>query len=286
MKWRLDMLIVTDSASNITKLKGVNFASVAIKVLTDEKEYVDDSEAGIARMVEELSVYKGKSRSSCPAPGDWVEAFGEEKEIFVTTITSGLSGSYNSAMVAKQQYEDEYPDCKVFVIDTLSAGPEMGLIIYKLQELILEGKSFAAICDEITEYKKKTILLFSLENLTNLANNGRVNPAIAKIIGFIGIRLVGRVSIDGILEPNDKCRGEKSALSTLVKNMKKFGYDGGKVIIDHCFNKEAANELASLLHKDFPNADITISTTKALCSFYAEKGGLMIGCELKAEKPA
>ncbi len=280
------MKIVTDSASNITNLEGVDFASVAIKVLTDVKEYVDDSEEGIAVMVKELSEYKGTSRSSCPAPGDWLEVFGDEKEIFVTTITSGLSGSYNSAMVAKQQYEDEHPDRKVFVIDTLSAGPEMGLLIYKLQELILAGKDFATICEEITEYKKKTILLFSLENLTNLANNGRVNPAIAKIIGFVGIRLVGRVSIDGKLEPNDKCRGQKRALITLVQNMKKFGYDGGKVIIDHCFNIEATNELASLLHNDFPNADIVISTTKALCSFYAEKGGLMIGCELKAEKPA
>lgn len=280
------MKIVTDSSANITALEGVNFASVAIKVLTDQKEYVDDSTAGIAQMVEELSVYKGKSRSSCPAPGDWIQAFEDESEIIVTTITSGLSGSYNSAMVAKQQYEDEHPGRKVFVIDTLSAGPEMGLIIYKLKDLILEGKDFDTICEEITEYKKKTILLFSLENLTNLANNGRVNPAIAKIIGFVGIRLVGRVSIDGVLEPNDKCRGEKRAISTLVNNMEKFGYNGGKVIIDHCYNEGAAKELESLLKEAYPDADITIGTTKALCSFYAEKGGLMIGCELKAHKPA
>lgn len=280
------MKIVSDSSSNITALEGVNYESVAIKVLTDQKEYIDDSEAGIATMVEELSEYKGKSRSSCPAPADWVEAFGNEKEVIAVTITSGLSGSYNSAMVAKQQYEDEHPDRKVFVIDTLSAGPEMGLIIYKLQELILAGKDFETICQEIMEYKKKTILLFSLENLTNLANNGRVNPAIAKIIGFIGIRLVGRVSIDGVLEPNDKCRGEKGALTTLVKNMKKFGYNGGKVIIDHCYNETAAKILTSLIKAEYPNADIALGTTKALCSFYAEKGGLMIGCELKDYKPA
>jgi len=280
------MKIVSDSASNITSLEGVNFASVSIRVLTDKQEYVDDSESGVAKMVEELAVYKGKSHTSCPAPGDWIEAFDNEDEIFVTTITSGLSGSYNSAMVAKQQYEDENPGKKVFVIDSLSAGPEIGLIIYKLRDLILAGNDFDMISKEIMEYKKKTMLSFSLENLANLANNGRVNPAIAKIVGFVGIRLVGRASIEGTLQPTDKSRGEKRALVTILNNMKKFGYNGGKVIIDHCQNLNAAKELKALLHGEFPNADVLIGTNKALCSFYAEKGGVLVGYEVKDVKPA
>lgn len=280
------MKIVSDSASNITMLEDISFASVPIRVLTDKKEYVDDSEAGVAAMVEELAVYKGKSHTSCPAPGDWIEAFDGEDEIFVTTITSGLSGSYNSAMVAKQQYEDENPGKRVFVIDSLSAGPEIGLTIYKLRELILEGKDFDTISKEIMEYKKKTMLSFSLENLMNLANNGRVNPAIAKIVGFVGIRLVGRASIEGTLQPTDKSRGEKKALLTIVNNMKKFGYVGGKVLIDHCQNLNAAEELKALLIGEFPKANIRIGTNKALCSFYAEKGGVLVGYEVKDVKPA
>lgn len=280
------MKIVSDSASNITTLKDVKFASVSIRVLTDKKEYVDDSEAGVAKMVEELAVYKGKSRTSCPAPGDWIEAFDGEDEIFVTTITSGLSGSYNSAMVAKQQYEDENPGKKVFVIDSLSAGPEIGLIIYKLRDLILAGKDFDTISKEIMEYKEKTMLSFSLENLANLANNGRVNPAIAKIVGFVGIRLVGRASIEGTLQPTDKSRGEKKALITIMNNMKKYGYIGGKVLIDHCQNPDAAAELKSMLKVEFKDADIRIGTNKALCSFYAEKGGVLVGYEVKDVKPA
>lgn len=279
------MKIVSDSASNITSLEEIAFASVPIRVLTDKKEYVDDSDAGVATMVEELAVYKGKSRTSCPAPGDWIEAFDGEDEIFVTTITSGLSGSYNSAMVAKQQYEDENPDRKVFVIDSLSAGPEIGLIILKLREFILEGKDFETISKEIMEYKKKTMLSFSLENLTNLANNGRVNPAVAKIVGFVGIRLVGRASIEGTLQPTDKSRGEKKALITIKNNMKKYGYIGGKVLIDHCQNPDAAEELKEMLQAEFADADIRIGTNKALCSFYAEKGGVLVGYEVKDNKP-
>lgn len=280
------MRIVTDSASNIVSLEGIAFASVPIRVLTDEKEYVDDSKEGVAVMVEELSVYKGKSRTSCPAPGDWMEAFGGEEEIFVITITSGLSGSYNSAMVAKQQYEDENPGRKVFVIDSLSAGPEMGLIIYKLKELIDAGNDFDTVSREIMEYKKKTMLSFSLENLTNLANNGRVNPAVAKIVGFVGIRLIGRASLEGTLQPTDKGRGEKKALITIMNNMKKNGYVGGKVIIDHCQNRGAAVELKAMLQAEFKEADILIGTNKSLCSFYAEKGGVLVGYEVKDEKPA
>lgn len=280
------MKIVSDSASNITALGMVNFASVPIRVLTDKKEYVDDSEVGVAAMVEELAVYKGKSRTSCPAPGDWIEAFGGEDEIFVTTITSGLSGSYNSALVAKQQYEDENPGKRVFVVDSLSAGPEIGLIVYKLRDLILEGKDFDTVAQEIMEYKKKTMLSFSLENLSNLANNGRVNPAVAKIVGFVGIRLVGRASIEGTLQPTDKSRGEKKALITIMNNMKKYGYIGGKVLIDHCQNPDAAVELKAMLQAEFANADIQIGTNKALCSFYAEKGGVLVGYEVKDVKPA
>lgn len=280
------MKIVSDSASNITELDRVKFASVSIRVLTEKKEYVDDSEAGVAKMVEELSVYKGKSRTSCPAPGDWIEAFDGEDEIFVTTITSGLSGSYNSAMVAKQQYEDDNPGKKVFVVDSLSAGPEIGLIIFKLRDLILEGKDFETISQEIMEYKKKTMLSFSLENLANLANNGRVNPAVAKIVGFVGIRLVGRASIEGTLQPTDKSRGERKALITIMNNMKKYGYIGGRVLIDHCQNPDAAEELKAMLQTEFMDADIQIGTNKALCSFYAEKGGVLVGYEVKNVKPA
>lgn len=279
------MKIVSDSASNITGLEDVKFASVSIRVLTEKKEYVDDSEASVAAMVEELSVYKGKSRTSCPGPGDWIKAFDGEDEIFVTTITSGLSGSYNSALVAKQQYEGENPGKKVYVIDSLSAGPEIGLTIYKLRDLILEGKDFDTISQEIMEYKKKTMLSFSLENLTNLANNGRVNLAVAKIVGFVGIRLVGRASVEGTLQPTDKCRGEKKALVTIMNNMKKFGYIGGKVLIDHCQNPDAAAELKTMLQAEFEGADIRIGTNKALCSFYAEKGGVLVGYEVKDVKP-
>ena len=181
-------------------------------------------------------------------------------------------------MTAKAQYEEENPGKKVFVLDSYSAGPEPKLLVEKIRDLVLEGKDFDTVCKEVVEYKeKRSCLLFCLESLKNLANNGRTSHAVAAICSVIGIRLVGDVK-DG-LHPTDKCRGEKKAIATLFKNMKEKGYIGGTVVLDHCFNEPAANALKTLIHSEFPNANVRIEKTTGLCSFYAEKGGLMIGFE-------
>ena len=272
--------IVTDSASNMYTLEGVAFEVAPLKIITNEKEYVDDASLDVANMVKELSVYKGRSGTACPGVGDWLSAFEGCDIVYCVTIISTLSGSYNAAMTAKHQYEEENPGKKVFVLDSYSAGPEMKLHVEKLKDLVLAGKDHDTICKEITEYKEQhTSLVFSLESLHNLANNGRISPAVAKIAGLIGIRMVGDVSEEGQLHPTDKCRGEKKAILTLFKNMKAKGYAGGTVVIDHCFNEAAANALKDLIKSEFADATIRIETTSGLCSFYAEKGGLMIGFE-------
>ena len=271
--------IVADSSADLRTTKDRSLVSVPLKIMTDEKEYVDDENLSVEAMTEDLATYKGKSGSACPGVGEWLEAFGDAEWIFGITITSNLSGCYNSAMVAKETYESEHPECRVYIIDSLSTGPEMQIIVEKLQEYIDEGKDFDEICEAIETYRKKTFLLFCLKSLTNLANNGRVSPAVAKIAGILGIHVVGRASEEGTLEQKDKVRGEKKAILSLLKNMKEMGYRGGKVIIDHCLNETAALQLKELIKKEFANADIRIGKTGGLCSFYAERGGLLVGFE-------
>jgi len=272
--------IISDSSSNMYTMDGVDFASVPLRIVTNEKEYVDNTELDVAAMVDDLSAYKGRSGTACPGVGDYLEAFEGYDEIYCVTITSNLSGSYNAAMTAKQQYEEDHPDAKVHIVDSLSAGAEMKLHLEKIRELVLEGKVFETIVKEVEEYKENhTRLLFCLESLHNLANNGRVNPAIAKIAGLVGLRMVGDAT-GGVLNPNDKCRGEKKALSTLFSNMKKAGYKGGKVLIDHCLNTKAAEALKGLVLAEFPDASVELGATGGLCSFYAEKGGMIIGYEI------
>ena len=155
----------------------------------------------------------------------------------------------------------------------------MKLIVEKIQELHAQGKSFENICEAIAEYQKNTHLVFMLKSLTNLANNGRVSPAVAKIAGLLNIHVVGIASEVGTLEQKEKARGEKKGLLAIKKIMEDLKYAGGKIRIDHCLNPECAQQLKDLILAAFPNADIVIGENYGLCSFYAEKGGILIGFE-------
>lgn len=274
----MNFKIVTDSSSNIFHIADVPYACVPMKIITSEKEYVDTPELDVTGMVEDLKTVSGRTGSSCPNTHEWIEAFGEADCIFAITITSKLSGSYSSAMQAREEYIAAHPGAKVCIIDSLSAGPELQLIVEKLREMILAGSTFEEIEPVIMAYSQSTRLSFSLKSLTNLARNGRVSPAVAKITGILGIYVVGRAH-EGVLDPTHKCRGEKKVLRTLIEDMQAEGYNGGKVRIAHCLNPNAAAQLSSMLLEIYPDCDIQIDDCKGLCSYYAEIGGLLIGYE-------
>ena len=174
--------------------------------------------------------------------------------------------------------ETETPGRQVCVVDSLSAGPELKLIIEKLAFYIRQGFDFEKICYEIQEYQKTTALLFVLSSMKNLANNGRVSPIVAKAAGILGIRVIAKATV-GEIESLHKARGEGKALEVLVESMKEIGYGGGAVRIAHCLNEGAALALRERLLADFPQAEVEICTSGGLCSFYAERGGLLVGFE-------
>ena len=269
--------IVLDSSANMATESHVS--SVPLKIITDRKEYIDNAKLNTTEMVWQLQTYNGPSSTACPSPQDWLDAFDDKPYVFCIAITSGLSGSCNAANIAKADYELAFPGRKVCVVDSLSTGGEMELIAEKIQALIAADLSFEDICETIKDYQKSTGLLFMLESMNNLANNGRVSKIAAKAAGILGIRVVGKASDIGTLEPLEKCRGEKKALTALVATMTSLGYEGGKVRISHCLNENAANQLKESILVLYPQADVQIRPTGGLCSFYAEKGGLLIGFE-------
>ena len=273
----IDAKIVVDSSANMTINAAVS--SVPLKIITDEKEYIDDATLNTAAMVWDLQTYSGKSSTACPSPQDWLNAFGDKPYVFCIAITSNLSGSCNAANIAKADYEQEHPDRKVCVIDSLSTAGEMELIAEKIQELMEADLSFDDICENVKDYQQHTGLLFMLESMQNLANNGRVNKIVAKAAGILGIRAVGKASDVGTLQPLEKCRGEKKATTSLLAQLTTLGYEGGKVRINHCMNENAAQVIKAGILSMYPQADIQIGTTGGLCSFYAEKGGMLIGFE-------
>lgn len=272
--------IVSDSSSNLHDIKSdIEFASVPMKLIAGSREFVDDRNLDTHELINCLEGYNGKTGSSCPSVSDWLEAFGDAEKVICFTITSNLSGAYNSAYQAKKAYEEAHPDRKVHVCDTLSTGPEMKLLIEKAVEFIKKGLDFDGVKKMIARYREHTGLIFSLESLKNLANNGRVSPLVARLAGVLGIRIVGKASDEGTLEPMEKCRGAKKTVSKILSHMNDLGFSGGKVRIDQCENVTDAKSLKEMILKKYPNADVIIDKVHGLCSFYAERGGMIIGFE-------
>ncbi|HIT34986.1 MAG TPA: DegV family protein [Candidatus Faecousia intestinigallinarum] len=273
----MSIKIVADSAANLFSLSGADFAYAPLKIVTAKAEYADTPELNVENMVEDVKATKGKSGTSCPNVAEWLNAFGDAEEVFAVTITSGLSGSYAAACSAALEYAQRFPSRQVCVVDSLSAGPEMALLVERLKDSILSGKAFSQIREEIRTYQQHTHLLFSLQSLTNLARNGRVSPAVAKIAGVLGIRVVGAASAEGTLEPLHKCRGERKAVETIFQEMVRRGFQGGAARIAHCFNPESAQTLKDMILERFPKSRVLLEPCTALCSFYAERGGLLVG---------
>lgn len=273
--------IVADSSADMLAFSGVDFASAPLKIITDNKEYIDNFKLDVSEMLADLKSYNGRSRTSCPSTGEYLEAFGDSENVFCITITSNLSGSFNAAQTAANMYLKEHPERKIHVIDSLSTGPEMYIVIEKLAELANKCDDFDEIVKEISDYNlNHTRLLFALESMHNLANNGRVSHLTAKMAGILGIRAIGRASEIGTLEMICKSRGAKNAANDIFYNMKGDGYKGGKVRIHHACNSAAAELLSSRIAEEFPDAEVAIGEARGLCSFYAEAGGLLVGFEI------
>lgn len=277
--------IAVDSSADLTSsdqldLDGseIDFGIALMKVHAGDLHFADNGSDDVAEMLDYLASFHGKSGTACPSTGEWIAAFKNAKEVFGVTISSRLSGSYNAAHIAAEAYMTENPDARVHIVDSLATGPQMWLIAEKLRELIKEGLPFETIRERIEEYRARTDTMFSLESLNNLANNGRVNPLVAKMTGMLGIRIVG-FATNGELDPAHKARGEKKTLSTILKGMHERNYHGGKARIAHVFNEGAALKLKGMIEEAFPNAQVFVNETRALDSFYAERGGLIIGFE-------
>lgn len=270
--------VVSDSSCNILTGENPCFASVPMKIIA-RREYVDAPGLDVAQMVEDLKNHKGKSGSSCPNVGEWLDAFGDADVVFGTTISGALSGSYSAARHAAETYMEEHPERKVYILDSMATGPEQAMLNDRLLQLLESGLEPEAVWEQIRYYQNHTYTLFCLESLNNLARNGRVNPAVAKLAGVLGIRVCGEAK-NGEVTPVHKARGPKKATQALADMIRERGFrDGGVLRVAHCFAQEQALALRDAVLAQFPNARFVLEPTTALCSYYAELGGLIIGFE-------
>lgn len=271
--------LVTDSSANPIQDPTLEVRYAPLKMMVGDQEFIDNASLDIDEFLAAMESHRGKTFTTCPSVNDWLDTFQGADTVLGVAITGNLSGSYNSGRVAAEEYENANPGAKVFLMDSLSTGPEMVLILEKYRELAEAGAPFEEIVEQAKAYVKTTHLVFSLESLENLAKNGRVSPIIAKAAGLLGIRVIGRASQEGTLEPLHKARGEKKALRQIYASMEDLGYRGGKARITHTRNEAAAGQLRDMLLAAFPGADVTVSDNGGLCACYSERGGIMVGFE-------
>ncbi|SDN12084.1 MULTISPECIES: DegV family protein [Lachnospira] len=270
---------IADSSCDTRKINDTDINIASLRIYTEERDYLDDENLDIHEMLDYLLAYKDRSYTACPSTESWLNAFEGGDEIYVVTMTSGLSGTYNSACVARDLYLEDHPDSKILIVDTLSTGPEMRLMLEKIIDLKKAGKSFEFIENETKAYLSSTRLFFAFKSLHNLAQNGRVNKIVASLIGKLNISIIGTASKEGTIEPIAKSRGVKNVFSKLIEEMTKAGFAGGKVRICHVENEELASGFGAALKNLFPNLDINIYPARGLVSYYAERYGIVIACE-------
>jgi DegV family protein with EDD domain len=276
--------IVVDSGCDADVLENeasqnVGFEKVPLKIEVGATEFSDGAGFVPDDMITTLDTYHEKTSTASPSPGEWQDAFMKYDKVFALTITSALSGSHLSASIGKQMTLEKDNTKAVEVLDSLSTGPEMTLIVQKLSEYIAHGFDFADISQRIRAYMQRTKLLFVLESVDNLMNNGRVSKLEAALIRTLNIRLLGRASAKGQLDVFQKSRGKMKIFTAAVESMLSEGYCGGKVIISHCRNHEMADFIREKVIEKYHEAEVIIMKAKGLNSYYAEKGGVLIGFE-------
>lgn len=273
------MRIAADSSCDLCTLDYPDFVTVPLSVYTDERSFTDDETLDLNEMLDYLGTYRGRSYTSCPNTEAWLNAFEGADEIFVLTVTSALSGSYNSACSAADLYRETHPEAKISVIDSRSTGAEEIMILHKLAQLCASGKSFEQIDEEIRDYQNHTRLFFSFFSLHNLSQNGRVNKAVASMLCALNISVCGTATPEGTIAVNGKARGKRKVIRVLCEEMEKAGFNGKKAVITHVQNEELADMLKQEILSRYPFCDLMIAEARGLCSYYMERRGIVISCE-------
>lgn len=270
--------IIVDSSSNLLNSyyqdkKDVAFKVVPLTIRIGQEEFIDNDELDVNRMLDVLRLNDG-GQSSCPSPNDYLRELDEAEYSFIITITSKLSGSFNSACVARTMCKN--PE-HVFVIDSKGTAGSIVLIAEKLFELIKEDKEFSVITNEITAYRNSINLLFALDRFDNLVRNGRMSKLTAFIAEKIAIKPLCYAD-DGEIKIKEKIRTFRGVIKRMTHYIGKMCEDTtNKIcIIAHTRNESAALELKKDIEENYHFKEVRVMENRGLCAFYALEGGLIV----------
>lgn len=273
--------IVGDSCCDFTEQEKNTgkFISIPLTIDVDGMNIRDDENFNQQEFLQMVASSKECPKSACPTPEDFMKAYEGEEDIYVVTLSSELSGSYNSAMLAKNLYEEEHGTKNIHVFDSKSASAGQLLICRKIQECIENGNVFLQVVEEVEAYIKTLHTYFVLETLDYLKKNGRLTKVQAFVAGALNIKPVMGAE-NGSIVKLSQARGMKKALSTMLDYVVNDCLKPSEtdLVIAHCNCYERALKLKTELEECTNFRSISIVDTHGISSLYAGDGGVVISC--------
>lgn len=273
--------IIGDSCLDLTKelKKDAHFQMIPLTLQVDEAQVIDDATFDQKKFLAMVAASPNCPKTACPSPEMFKEAFTcEAEDIFVITLSSQLSGTYNSAVLGKRLYEEEYGHKNIAVIDSWSASSgELNIGLY-IQEMCEAGLPFDEIAEKAEQYKSKTMkTYFVLESLEALRKNGRLTGLQAFFATALNIKPVMSAE-EGIIIKLNQARGINKAISRMCELAVQGTPDpeNRRAIIAHCNNQKRAEYVKDELLKLAEFKEILITETAGVSTVYASDGGVIL----------
>ncbi len=272
--------IVVDSCCELPKeyLSDERFERVPLGIEVGDYHILDDETFDQAEFLKRVAAYPKCPKSFCPSPERFMEAYRTEAEhVFAVTLSSKLSGSYNSAELGKRLYLEHYGEKKIHVVDSESASGGEAQIALKLLELEEEGLSFEEIVEKIEAFRDEMNTYFVLDNLETLRKNGRLSSVKAVVASTINIKPVMGAD-KGTIYQRGQGIGMKKALAKMADMIAGELMDAAKkrIIITHCNAAERAQTVKRLLESKVSVREILVMDTAGISSMYANDGGVIV----------
>ena len=272
--------IIGDSCTDLTEYlkQNKNIALVPLTLQVDNEEILDDETFDQSYLLKRMKESTFCLKSACPSPEAFMKLYDSADDIFVVTLSGSLSGSYNSAQLARTMYLENDPNKNILVIDSCSASCGQTLIAMKAIELMEKGVSFEEASKQLLAFRDEMNTKFVLESLEVLAKNGRLSAVKYAIVNTLNIKAVMIATEVGMIDKIDQARGMKKALEKMVTYIEKDAKNPEEKIvgISHCNNYERALFVQKLILDKIPFKDSFIVDTAGVSTFYANDGGIIV----------
>ncbi|WP_312699786.1 DegV family protein [Sedimentibacter sp.] len=254
-----------------------DIARVPFRILIDEEEIVDEN-LSIHSLIAKMKNTKNQIKTACAPPEDFINKLVEQKNNFIVTISSQLSGSYNSAMVAVESFKEKFPNSFVHIFDSKTAAAGETLVSIKVKQLIEDNFNTSEIVEQTNKYISKLRTFFILESLDNLAKNGRISNLKAILANMLHIVPIMGEDGEGRIELKENVRGRKKAFARLIDMIAECNVDFENTVlgITHVNCLEKAEKLRDDIKAKYPFKDVKIFNSSGLSTIYADDGGIVI----------